>query len=87
MSTPSTQPGKVSVRASTIPVRELVKDLTKQFSKATEKFPNAERGNITYKAESDFAYFINEIMMGPSCMVYEQVNECKKFIETLKTQK
>lgn len=70
---------------TTIPVRELVKDLKKQFENAITSFPRAERGNKTYKAECDFAWYVHEITMGPNCMVYEHVNGCKSFIDRLKS--
>lgn len=75
----------MTATVSTIPVRELVKDLKKQFEDATAKFPKVERGNKTYRAQCDFAWYVHEITMGPSCLVYEHVNNCKQFIDGLKT--
>jgi len=69
---------------STIPVKELVKDLTNQFRNATKGYPDAQRGNDTYKIQSDFAWYIHEITIGPSCMVYEHVNACREFIKSIK---
>lgn len=71
----------------TIPVRELVRDLSKQFSEATKGLPDAARGNQSYQLQSDFAWYIHEITSGPACMVYEQVNQCKEFIRNIKIKK
>lgn len=72
---------------STLPIKDFVRELNKQFSEAVKHLPKAERGNARYKAECDFAWFINEITAGPACMVYEHVNGCKTFIDNLTKQK
>lgn len=70
--------------ADTLPVKEMVRELSQQFSKAMQGYPAAVRGNDTYRLESDFAWYVHEITAGPSCMVYEYVNGCRDFIKNIK---
>jgi hypothetical protein len=70
--------------SNTIPVKELVRDLKQQFTTATKGYPDAVRGNPTFKLECEFAWFVHEITIGPACMVYEQVNSCREFIRGIK---
>ena len=70
--------------SSTIPVKELVRDLTQQFTNATRGYPNAVRGNTSFEQECNFAWYVHEITVGPACMVYEHVNNCRDFIKGIK---
>lgn len=68
---------------SPIPLKEVLRDLRAQFSKAMEGYPEAVRGNDTYKHQCEFAWYVHEITAGPACLVYSHVNECKDFIKTI----
>ncbi len=40
--------------------------------------------NASYTAQTEFMYLINEVMMGPPCMVQRNVTTCEDFINSLK---
>lgn len=37
--------------------------------------------NLTYQIQSEFAYRINEVMIGPRCLLPKNIAECNEYID------
>jgi len=66
-------------------VSQVVRYLTNTFKTVTAGLEPASRtkdgANKTYRLQSDFAYLINEITQGPSCMVQKYITDCNEFLD------
>lgn len=67
-------------------VEQVVRYLTTTFNKAKAGMERAFRGktsgpNKTYEIETEFAYRLNEVMVGPRCMLQKNIAECNNYID------
>lgn len=67
-------------------VEQIVRYLTSTFDKAKASFGKAARvketgPNRAYILETEFAYLLNEVMVGPPCLLQKNIAECNEFID------
>lgn len=66
-------------------IGQIVRYLTGTFNAATATLPRAERvndvSNSLYIRQTEFAYLLNELMMGPKCMQQKYITDCNEYIE------
>lgn len=68
-------------------VGQIIRYLTSTFGQATKgqetAFRNAKSGvaNRQYVRERDFAYLINELTLGPRCVLQKNISDCNNFID------
>lgn len=72
-------------------IEQVVRYLTTTFNKAKANTDRAFRGktsgpNQTYIFETEFAYKLNEVMMGPRCMLQRNITECNEYIDYVISQ-
>lgn len=71
-------------------ITQVVRYLTNTFKNVTSTWPNAERNgktkNATYIAQCDFAWLINEIMQGPTCMAQKYISDCNELLDSIVTK-
>jgi hypothetical protein len=72
-------------------IDQVVRYLTYTFDKATQKMGKAMRykdpetksivKTLAYQYQVDFCYLINEIQMGPKCLIQKAISDCNELIE------
>lgn len=67
-------------------VGQIIRYLTNTFAQVTKGQENAFRSdakgpNRMYLWERDFAYLINELTLGPRCMLQTNIAECNNYID------
>lgn len=73
-------------------VGQIIRYLTSTFGQATKgqetAFRNTKTGvaNRMYVWERDFAYLINELTLGPRCVIQKNIAECNNFIDMVMTE-
>ncbi len=72
-------------------VNQIVRHLTAMFNSITQDLPKPARTksgpNDTYKLQTDFAYLLNEIVMGPKCMIQPNIAACNELLDSIISQK
>lgn len=72
-------------------VGQIIRYLTSTFNQATRGQESASRTdakgpNRQYLWEREFAYRINELTMGPRCVLQKNITECNNFIDEVVTE-
>lgn len=72
-------------------VGQIIRYLTNTFNQATKGQEAAARAknngtNRQYKWETEFAYLINELTLGPRCVLQKNITECNNFIDSVVTE-
>ncbi len=72
-------------------IDQIVRYLTGTFNKAkigTERaFRSKTTGpNLAYILETEFAYRLNEVIIGPRCLLQRNISECNDFIDQAITE-
>ena len=68
-------------------IDSIVRYLTTTFNSATSKmekpFRNSKTGesNATYKLQTEFAFRLNEVMMGPRGVLQKNIADCNEYID------
>lgn len=67
-------------------VNQIVRYLTTTFNNATSKLDRPFRTktngpNILYKLQIEFAYRLNEVLVGPRCLLQTNITKCNDFID------
>lgn len=67
-------------------IEQIVRYLTSTFDKAKATIGKAGRSketgpNRAYVLETEFAYLLNEVMVGPPCLLQKNIAECNEFID------
>lgn len=66
-------------------VGQIIRYLTSTFNSATSKMEKSVRNkngpNRAYIIQSEFAYRLNELTMGPKCVLQKNIAECNDFID------
>jgi hypothetical protein len=74
-------------------VGRIVAYLTSTFNSATSEHPRAQRDksgkpNQLYLWQCEFAYRLNEVVMGPACLLQSSIAKCNEMIdEVMATRK
>lgn len=72
-------------------VEKIVRYLTKTLDTATASLGKANRDekgpNRVYQIQTEFAYLLNELMMGPPCLLQSRITECNDFIDKVIQEK
>lgn len=69
-------------------IGQIVRYLTSTFGQVTKgqesAFRPKDKGpNTQYLREREFAYRINELVLGPRCMQQKNISECNNYIDTV----
>lgn len=72
-------------------VGQIIRYLTNTFNQATRGQEAAFRAkdktaNRQYKWETEFAYLINELALGPRSVLQKNIAECNNFIDSVVTE-
>lgn len=67
-------------------IGQIVRYLTSTFNQATARLERAFRGknggpNRAYVLQTEFAYRLNELVLGPRCVLQRNIAECNDFID------
>lgn len=68
-------------------IDSIVRYLTTTFNNATSKlerpFRSTKSGesNLAYRLQTEFAYRLNEVVMGPRGVLQKNIAECNEFID------
>lgn len=77
----------MAVIAITTPFSKVVEDLTERFAKATKGLRNNTRGTQLHKWQSDFAYYVNDIVTGPTYIAPKIIDNANRFIDGIIKQR
>lgn len=69
-------------------VNQIVRYLTNMFNIATLKmdrpvWTTTKGANDSYQVQTEFAYLLNEVMMGPPCLIQKNISACNEFIDQM----
>lgn len=69
-------------------IGQIVRYLTSTFNQATSKLERPHRGktsgpNKSYILQTEFAYLLNEVVMGPRSVLQKNIAECNNFIDSV----
>lgn len=72
-------------------VGQIIRYLTNTFNQATKgqeaAFRSSAKGaNRQYKWETEFAYLLNELTLGPRSVLQKNISECNNFIDSVVTE-
>lgn len=72
-------------------IDQIVRYLTGTFNKAKSGIERAFRSkdkgpNLAYILETEFAYRLNEVTIGPRCLLQRNIAECNDFIDQVITE-
>lgn len=72
-------------------VGQIIRYLTNTFNQATKGQESAHRVkdkgvNRQYMWETEFAYLINELTLGPRCVLQKNITDCNNFIDSVVTE-
>jgi len=67
-------------------VSQIVRYLTATFNQAIAPLERANRPknggpNRAYQLQTEFAYLLHEVVMGPRCVLQRNITECNEFID------
>lgn len=66
-------------------VSQILRFLTNTFNTVTSSLPRASntngRMNVAYRLQTEFAYLLNEIVMGPPCMFQRNIGICNEYTD------
>lgn len=71
----------MAIIANTTQYSKVVEDLSERFAKATKGIRNNVRGTQLHKWQSDFAYFVNDIVSGPTYIAPKIIDNANRFID------
>jgi hypothetical protein len=71
----------MAVIAISTQYNKVVEDLSERFGKATKGVRNNARGTRLYKWQVDFAYFVHEIVSGPTYIAPKIIDNANRFID------
>lgn len=77
----------MAVIAISTQYNKVVEDLTERFAKATKGMRNNTRGTQLHKFQVDFAYFVNEIVSGPTYIAPKIIDNANRFIDNIIKQR
>jgi hypothetical protein len=77
----------MAVIAISTQYNKVVEDLTERFAKATKGIRNNTRGTQLHKWQSDFAYFVNEIVSGPTYIAPKIIDNANRYIDSIIKQR
>jgi hypothetical protein len=77
----------MAVIAHTTQFAKVVEDLTERFAKATKGLRNNTRGTQLHKWQSDFAYYVNEIVTGPVYIAPKIIDNANRYIDGIIKQR
>lgn len=77
----------MAVIAITTQYSKVVEDLTERFAKATKGIRNNTRGTVLHKWQTDFAYYVNEIVSGPTYIAPKIIDNANRFIDGIIKQR
>lgn len=66
---------------------KVVEDLSERFAKATKGIRNNTRGTTLHKWQSDFAYFVNDIVSGPTYIAPKIIDNANRYIDGIIKQR
>lgn len=67
---------------------KVVEDLSERFAKATKGIRNNTSGTQLHKWQSDFAYYVNDIVSGPTYIAPKIIDNANRYIDgIIKTRK
>lgn len=66
---------------------KVIEDLSDRFAKATKGIRDNKRGTQLNKWQTDFAYFQNEIVSGPSYIAPKIIDNANRFIDGIIKQR
>lgn len=72
-------------------VGQIIRYLTNTFNQATKGQEAATRSktkgvNRQYQWETEFAYLLNELTLGPRCVLQKNIADCNNFIDSVVTE-
>jgi hypothetical protein len=77
----------MAVIAISTQYNKVVEDLTERFAKATKGIRNNTRGSQLHKWQTDFAYFLNEIVSGPTYIAPKIIDNANRFVDGIIKQR
>ena len=69
-------------------INQIVRYLTNTFNMATFNldkpiWTTAKGANEAYIVQTEFAYLLNEVMIGPPCLIQKNISACNEYIDQL----
>lgn len=69
-------------------VNQIIRYLSTTFNRVTSKLERAARDkktgpNEAYVLQTEFAYLLNEVVMGPRCTMQKSIVACNEFLDQL----
>lgn len=77
----------MAVIAISTQYNKVVEDLTERFAKATKGIRNNTRGSQLHTWQTNFAYFLNEIVSGPTYIAPKIIDNANRYIDGIIKQR